>query len=384
MLRQMRIIILTQPLKNNYGGILQNYALQQILIGLGHDVCTFDWRPKNAPTIVRLLSFLKTCIYKMLGRNRQFVYVPSTFETDVIEKNFRTFIGDNIIRINIGNNPESLESYVKDYNPDCLIVGSDQCWRASYNYGFEMSMFFSFAQKLHVKRVSYSASFGTDQIEYSRHQLSKIKNLISEFDKVSVREKSGVRICKDIFGINAMQVLDPAMLIDVSKYVNLVNKYHEEKHIGNLFYYILDPNSKVVNFIQTLENEHNMKAFTVMPRYYSSTISKNRIRENISECIYPTVTSWIRAYMDAEFIIVDSFHGCVFSILFNKPFWVLCNKNRGSSRFDSLLELFELQNRLIDIDNLSDWNFCEKIDWDRVNLKLSQKREDSITFLKNL
>ena len=105
--------------------------------------------------------------------------------------------------------------------------------------------------------------------------------------------------------------------------------------------------------------------------------------KQIEKCIYPPVEQWIKGFMDAHFVVTDSFHGCVFSILFNKPFIAISNSGRGKSRFLSLLSIFGLEERLI--DNPGD---CvpeligSVINWESVNSILEEKRKESFHFLK--
>jgi len=106
-------------------------------------------------------------------------------------------------------------------------------------------------------------------------------------------------------------------------------------------------------------------------------------KSNIIEHIIPSPTKWIRAFMDAKMVLTDSFHGCVFSIIFNKPFWIIENKERGNARFDSLLKLFNLENRKIDINNLKMTDLATPIDWQQVNKTRKEWQERAVTFLKN-
>lgn len=86
--------------------------------------------------------------------------------------------------------------------------------------------------------------------------------------------------------------------------------------------------------------------------------------------------------MDAKLVFTDSFHGCVFSIIFNKPFWVIGNKERGNARFDSLLKLFNLESRRVDINDIDNIDFTAPIDWNEVNTVKKEWQEKSITFIK--
>ena len=102
----------------------------------------------------------------------------------------------------------------------------------------------------------------------------------------------------------------------------------------------------------------------------------------IEECVYPSPAAWIRAFIDAECVITDSFHGTVFSIIFNKPFWTIGNKSRGNARFDSLLKMFHLEHRYIsDIENFKIEDQTLSIDWEQVNQIRQEKRLFSLQLL---
>lgn len=105
------------------------------------------------------------------------------------------------------------------------------------------------------------------------------------------------------------------------------------------------------------------------------------VKNRIEDCVFPSVTAWLRAFMDAEMTIVDSFHGMVFSIIFNKPFWVIGNEERGMSRFTSLLKQFQLEDRLLDVNHLDDIDCSKPIDWARVNRILEDNRMKSKALL---
>lgn len=105
-------------------------------------------------------------------------------------------------------------------------------------------------------------------------------------------------------------------------------------------------------------------------------------RKDINDCVFPPVEEWIRGFIDTEFVITDSFHGTVFSIIFNKPFISIANKSRGLTRFESLLKLFQLEDRLIFSYKDLNLNGFKEIDWKKVNAILKREREKSKLFLE--
>jgi len=120
-----------------------------------------------------------------------------------------------------------------------------------------------------------------------------------------------------------------------------------------------------------------LKAFQVMPKRFIGNHTREDMKCRIGDFVFPRVTTWLQAFMDAEMTVVDSFHGAVFSIIFNKPFWVIGNEKRGMVRFTSLLKMFHLEDRLVDEAELDNLDFHKAIDWNEVNSILEEKRRAS-------
>lgn len=377
----MKIGILTQPLHANYGGLLQNYALQQVLLRAGHEVETIDWTPSNK-SLRNRLSRIKWTILSFLFPNKfhKLRYQPTEEERKVIQQHTNHFISTYIHHTKTIMFKDGFSQQAKVGNYDAYVVGSDQCWRPRYN-DFLTSMFLDFVKEKNVKRIAYAASFGTDQWEFSQEMTAICASLAKKFDFVSVREDSGVRLCKEHLGVDAVHVLDPTMLLTKEDYISLIKAEKEPQSSGTLFNYILDPDADKTTFINKVAKEKGLTAFQVLPKCQAETRTKDDIKNRIEDCVFPGVTSWLRAFMDAEMTIVDSFHGMVFSIIFNKPFWVIGNANRGMSRFTSLLKVFHLEERLLDANQLHKVDINRPIDWPSVNAILQQKRNECINLL---
>lgn len=377
----MKIGILTQPLMTNYGGLLQNYALQQVLMLNGHTVETIDWGLPHSlyyklyQIKFAMMSYLRPHIYSRS-------YQPTKRELSVIQENTDYFIFHYIKKTITIHKKSDFGVQAHRGNYDAFIVGSDQCWRPCYNE-FLSSMFLDFTKSKNVKRISYAASFGTDVWEFSQKQTKECACLAKLFDLVTVREDTGVNLCKDYLGIDAVHVLDPTMLLTKEDYIKLISIEKELPSAGSLFNYILDPDKRKTDFITRVATDKGLKAFQVLPKYQAENRTKENVKKSIDKCVFPRVTTWLRAFMDAEMTIVDSFHGMVFSIIFNKPFWVIGNTSRGMSRFNSLLKVFNLENRLLSIDQFDNVDISQPIDWNSVNLILREKRNECISLLIN-
>ena len=345
----MKIGILTHPLHTNYGGLLQALALQTVLLQQGHKVVIInrEYPKSKTPLLLTIKESIRSLIDKYVFNYKITSFIRHDFHQS------KPFFTDEVF-----------SEYIKNSDFDAIIVGSDQVWRPKYSPNI-YNYYLDVTEGMTMKRISYAASFGVDEWEYSKEETEKCSCLAKLFDVISVREESGVTLCKNHLGVNASLVLDPTMLLGPEYYVALTKKYKESPSKGNLFCYVLDSDTTKNKVIKHIVKESGFHPFFC---------SNPRGRE-----IRPSVTQWIRGFMDAELVVTDSFHGTVFSIIFNKPFWVIGNERRGLSRFESLLKLFGLEDRLI--RETSKIKYNTPINWEHVNMKLNDMRKDSLSFL---
>lgn len=378
----MKIGILTQPLQNNYGGLLQNYALQQILKGMGHEVETLDYESTSSDSFKERLWRKKEILLSILLKDREKPhYLLTDKEKEIISRNTYRFV-ERYIRVcpSTAKSEEDFRMIDKTFKYQTYVVGSDQVWRPKYN-SFQKAMFLDFIERMDVKRIAYAASFGASTWEFTPQMTKECARLAKQFDLITVREKSGVDLCREHLGVQASHVLDPTMLLNREDYEKVVMEEKEPKSEGTLFHYILDPNEEKRGLIERLAAEQDLLPFTIMPKCQAENRTKWDVKHRIEDCVYPSVTSWLRGFMDAEMVVVDSFHGAVFSIIFNKPFWVIGNSKRGNARFESLLTVFGLEDRMI-------WPYVNMdsrkvIDWKSVNAIRQKEKERCLNLLGN-
>ena len=337
----MHIGIVTLPIHDNYGMILQNYALQKVLRSLGHTPITLNFLYPT-PLWRVVLSTCKTLLlYFIPGRRCSF----SSYRVKQSPQ-IKVFVDKYIIRT------RPIRRYTRrslcKYRIEGLIVGSDQVWRPRFNRYLE-DMFLRFAQHEKIRKVAYAASFGVGTLEFSERQLQRCAPLLQQFDKVSVREASGVDLCRNYFHVEAEHVLDPTLLLDHSDYERLCAEVprRTEKFMAC---YILDPTEEQRRLIDCMAQQMHMttKYFT---SYHSSL----------------TVEEWLAMFRDAAYVVTDSFHGTVFSIIFGKPFTTILNKDRGEDRFTSLLRMLSLEKCLISSvkelpEELYNWHMNDAVD----------------------
>lgn len=368
----MRIGILTLPLVNNYGGYLQAWALQQTLKRLGHEAILLDRRRNDEyrPVVQQkgMKDYVKDTLRpawhllkRLLGR------MPQRYM-----KEYDWFMAHDI-------NPktdklygtEELRQSVDALRLDAVVVGSDQVWRRwthDPNFITLKDFYLSFLDgNFSVKRVAYAASFGVDRWELNDEETKEHAALAQRFAGISVREDSGVRLCKEYLHVEAQHVLDPTMLMAVDDYKKLIDERRTTSYANTLTSYILDNTDEIKSVLQSLSVEKQLPWRDLFEGYV----------------VPPSFAQWLRAFSDATMIVTDSFHGTVFSILFNKPFVVLGNELRGQARFSSLLKIFGLEDRLVSIHEplrIKDV-ISEPIDWERVNRTRQQWRKKSLDFI---
>lgn len=368
----MKIGILTLPLHTNYGGILQAYALQTVLERMGHEVSLIEThrKPLKLPLWKAPLSYGKRILKNISGHSFPIFYEQKiNRETPIIRQYTDKFIYKYIKRRIVDNYTD-----VHENDFDAIIVGSDQIWRPKYFPNIETA-YLDFTEGWNIKRVAYAASFGTDDWEYTSKQTKECGRLLQSFDAVSVRENSGVNLCHNHFHFLATHVLDPTMLLEPGDYIKLFEMADTPKSPGTLLTYILDETPGKTALIKKIAKDKGLVPFRVNSKVVN-------INAPLKERIQPPVEQWLRGFYDAEFVITDSFHACVFSILFNKPFLVIGNQERGLSRFISLLSIFELEDRLIDCNSSFDIR-TDNIQWNKVMALLSYNRKKSRNFLTN-
>jgi hypothetical protein len=323
----MKINIITQPLFCNYGGILQNYALQEVLRRMGHEVLTVNVPPREIALSPNWKDYIHTVLNmgkRILGRYECPFLNPHTFakkERELSEPQ-REFVRKHINKADCST--PFTQDTVLDHPADLWVVGSDQVWRPWCTPYIE-NYFFDFLDDT-TPRIAYAASFGTDRWEISEGQTPRIRELASRFKAISVREASGIALCKEHLGMETQHVLDPTMLLTAEDYLALTgeNNYLQGRYIAT---YILDPNPAKKKAIM---DESCALGTDVVP-----------FGQMHRDC-FDSIESWLATIAHADRVITDSFHGTLFSIIFGKPVKILGNSIRGNSRFESLLASLKL------------------------------------------
>lgn len=334
----MKIAILTHPLGANYGGILQAFALSTYLKNKGHDVVVLN-RQNNLPFTKRLIKLTLMAIHYPRYNNPKYQHLAS-FVAHYINYSKALFTDSQ------------LANYITINNIDTVIVGSDQVWRTDFAMSYGYNYFLDFVPD-NVRKLSYAASFGLDTWGYSIEQTMHIKQLLSSFAAISVREDEGVKLCKDNLEIIAEQVLDPTMLLSSEDYDAITS-------------------SRLVSgdyvFVYWLGSEEEKQKALNNSGVTGKTIIDVSLRGKEQ---LMSVQNWLSYIKYAEKVVTDSFHGCVFSIIFKKQFTIYSNVSGGNGRLHSLFTML----------GISGLPSC-KLDYTSIMEILNYKRNQSCDFIE--
>lgn len=374
----MKIAILTLPFNNNYGGYLQAYALMTILKRLGHDVELINRREKPLRNGFAFRILCKNILKLIRGKKVISLYPSREKWYKYRGSNMLTFVGKYITPMTRPLFSESAlykQIYAGKY--DVIVVGSDQVWRPDYGQRHVQEFFLTGIKLVKTKLISYAASFGSDNPCYTLSEIEECGKAIAQFDSISLREYWGIDIIHK-FGWNLKKepsiVLDPTFLLSKSHYDSLLMG-REITSRGKIFCYLLDTTPLNEEIIVKLSRQTGLEAY-----YIIDTDRWQRI-----DYIMPSIEDWLVGIRDAEFVVTDSYHGMVFSIIFNKPFFLIANLARGYNRFVTVLSSLYLEKRMIRNINDVDTLLNEEINWGQVNSILKNKVNDSIDFLiKNI
>lgn len=259
---------------------------------------------------------------------------------------------------------------------DVIICGSDQIWNSSCIPVQGLYYFAIHADPNNQKLVAYAPSFGHDRFDANESIVQLLAEHLSRFKAISVRENDGLDICRDKFGLNnVVRVADPTMLLTADDYRRIAKcKKTEERK--TLAYYLLDPTEDKMRAIAEMAERLDLDPVNI---YHRERRGKSVLSRLLSLKYLP-VENWLKQLSEAAFVMTDSFHGSVFSIIFNRQFITFANHKRGNSRFNSLFSTFGLEDRLINSSEICE---IKTIDYHKINEILNLERSRSIEFIRN-
>lgn len=383
----MRIALICNYYIYNYGSVLQSYALQRYLQHLGADVDTIAYIDEATSTkqkiailfhvkakridVQNLLEKLR--ISRMIANDKNYAKIISNRK-----KKFDEFVNSNFQLTPKCRTIADVLQAIK--NHEYVILSSDQLWGPEdILRGYHTLQFIP----REVKKIAYATSFGVSHV--STYFQKKIRDFIPEFDHVSVREKSGKELIAQICKRDVPVLIDPTMLLGAEEWRNVARQASITGLKGEyIFYYSLGKRKDNVEFVKLLKQEMEAKMVSILhPESYNSP--EERIADVYLDGVGPA--EFLSLILNAKYIITDSFHASVFSILFRKKFIVIdryydSDTMSRNSRIETLLQTFHLEERQCKTHNEQALKVIYKdIDWKNVHIALERARKQSKNYL---
>lgn len=353
----MRVGIITM-ISDNYGNRLQNYALQEVLTEIGNEVETLNnpWQDKYSPFCKKMISSLKRLIYFITKRPQRYVR----------RIRFEYFNQQNITFSKLWLNRKS-DRLKANKLYDIFICGSDQIWNSEAKE-ITGKYFADFADV--NKRASYAASFGIDEIVPDRKE--EFSHYLAGMRYISVREQAGVSILKELIGADVNCHLDPTLLLTAEKWNKMAAVSYESDDKYIFCYFLGRPLSGIMNEVERYGKANNLKVKIICEDVKSQY-------NNVGPDIFLSLIK------NAEFVITDSFHGTIFSIIYERPFYTFNREGvkRGmASRVVSILNLLMLQDRF-EPDKLVEQNIYS-INFHKAAVVLKEERKKALDYLRKI
>lgn len=355
-----KVGIITFHRSINYGGVLQAYALKHMLNKLGAECSVIDYKNKHIENINKVKLFNLNSIKSFI--NGILSYLPK-------KSKYEKFLDFRVKHLNLAEGEINNEI---EHKYDLFITGSDQVWNFQLSR-FDTVYFLDFVKDSR-KKNSYAASFGFSEIpsEY----IEKYKKLLSDFSSISIREEQGFNIIQSHLKQDVPVVLDPSLLLDVNDWINNFNITRKSQK-DFILLYLMTPDPKLIKLAEKLSKETGFEIIYITDK----TIKK--LNATYARTVSPI--EWVELFMNAKYIVTNSFHGVAFSINFNKNFFMslLPSTSNVSSRLENIVRMFGLEKRQINND-INDVNLFEDIDFTKVNKILERERNNSIAFLREI
>ena len=371
---KMKLAVLTRRYGYNYGSSLQAYAMRLMLEGLGHKVTVlnydeFSQHPtwKIKPTLRNIVVPI-LCFLGKLGLNNNIIYNAKIESEQKIK--FRIFDRNNICPTKTRlYSSHQLKNAINGM--DACICGSDQIWNPLI---FDKHFFLDFCDKGEVRKIAYAPSFGVSKILNNKDD---IKKYLSDFNHISVREKQGQTIIKNLIGSIFPVVLDPTLMIRADVWKKLMQIPNVKLPKRYIACYFLGHNYIPQEIISSILKQLDCEIVNITTFRTTNDIKGIQL-DNLSPL------EFIYAIDKASYVLTDSFHATVFSILFHTSFYSFCkhkksDENNENSRLISLLSLFNLESRYVD-DNDMEMKL-EKINFEECDKKLDILRTYSYDFI---
>ena len=364
----MKIDIVTLHRAQNYGSVLQTFALQKQIEELGHQASILDYYPErytNKGLLKRLKNKSRRFKNPLVLLIAKLLIYPSYLRKGIQFNKFMHYL--NLEKPSFATNEEGMGRFT---DADAYCAGSDQIWNSHWNEGVEKALFLDFVPKGKLC-FSYAASIGLSNIP--ANEIDETKLLLDKFEFLSLREDKGVELVKKLGRTDAVQCLDPTLLMSKEDW----SQYADDSYKGKEYVltYNLHHDPEIDKCAKAIASKFHLQIRNISYNWHDI------VRHgHLDWC--PTVEGFLGLIKNAKYVVADSFHATAFSIIFEKPF-VVITPEVASSRLSSLLKMLGLDNH--NINKFTSLKVIEQpIDYIRVKSIIATKQRESISYLNKV
>lgn len=361
----MKIDIITLHRAQNYGSVLQAFALQKQIEKLGHQAYILDYYPErytNKGLLKRLKNKSSRFNNPLVLLIAKLLIYPSYLKKGIQFNKFMHYL--NLEKPSFATNEEGMGRFT---DADAYCAGSDQIWNSHWNEGVEKALFLDFVPKGKLC-FSYAASIGLSNIP--ANEIDDTKLLLDKFEFLSLREDKCVELAKELGRTDAVQCLDPTLLMSKEEW----SLYADDSYKGKEYVltYNLHHDPEIDKCAKAIASKYHLQIRNISYNWHDI------VRHgHLDWC--PTVEGFLGLIKNAKYVVADSFHATAFSIIFEKPF-VVITPEVASSRLSSLLKMLGLDDH--NINKFTSLKVIEQpIDYIRVKSIIATKQRESISFL---
>ncbi len=368
MAAQKKIGIITMHRINNYGSVLQAFALQYIIEKMGFDVQLIDYNYPNIFQYTRGVALPKNDWKAKVIKSMSWLHPYNRYDYKFQDFRNRYF---------------KLSPYYKDFDVihqkaisyDLYITGSDQVWNPKFTKG-DTTFLLDFAEK-NANKISYASSFSCTQL--GKEYEATYSELLAQYQAISVREWGGVELVKRLTGQQAVITVDPTLLLDDNAWKTVVSKrcrYSKNYILLYVLSYSFNPVPYIYDLALYLSRKLNLQIVVLGKHPYLSKY------KNVESILDAGPLEFLQLIENAVCVVTSSFHGTAFSVNYKKPVYAVVNDKNDDDRVSSFLSDLSLDESIIPMGMALDTiplDMHSESSWSILN----QKREYSLSYLEN-
>lgn len=364
-----KVGIITFQNSYNCGSMLESYALQNYLKKMKIDSELIDFSSQGQKEMYG--TYFKSNSLKNIVKN--IIIFPHIKKIRKNNEMYKKFLKDNLITSKKINTKDDFKNL--DYSS--VIAGSDQVWNVTIP-DYDKAYFLQWVKN--AKKIAYAPSFGAKNPVKYANNLEEIKEMIADFDYLSIRENNGKKWIYDMIKRDVPVLIDPTLLLNADDYEKIVSK---DMNINYKYIFLYCPSFKtdICKFVKKISDKYNLPVIAWSAKsFYVKNIGKLGFK--LPE--YENPSSYLYLIKNAELVFTTSFHGTIFSTIYKKKFFTIKNGEMygDDDRVMTLINNLGLQDRLLEYKFDNNFDYLKDVDYSNYDNELIKNKKIAENYLK--